>query len=122
MHILIVEGHATDRDALETLVASTGHAVRTAASGTEGLREIAQHRPDVVLLALSLPDIDGLEFVRRIRRLRGYQPLAFIAISDWKRTDASVQCKLAGIRYHLLKPVPTAVLKATLQHIERRRP
>ena len=117
MNIVIVEGHTGEREELEALVTRLGHVVHATASGKEALHEIAKRRPDVVLLDLSPPGIDGLEVVRRIRRLRGYQPLAFIVLSRWERIDARVECKLAGIRYHLLKPVMAPVLKATLQQI-----
>jgi CheY-like chemotaxis protein len=64
-HVLVVEDDPTGRAALALILSHVGHDVRCAADGEEALEELRVHRPDVVLLDLLLPRVDGWEFRRR---------------------------------------------------------
>lgn len=65
--VLVIEDDTGARDALECLLAEEGYAVRTAASGNAGLSCAREFKPDVVLCDFYLPDIDGLQVMRRLR-------------------------------------------------------
>jgi CheY-like chemotaxis protein len=65
--VLIVDDDSDSRDALRELLRSWGHEAEVAADGCEGITLALEHRPDVVLLDIRLPDIDGHEVARRIR-------------------------------------------------------
>lgn len=66
-HILIVEDEAPLREAYQTILTTHGHKVESAADGEEALRLANKRVPDVILLDMKLPQVSGLEFLRRIR-------------------------------------------------------
>jgi len=66
--VLIIDDHAGIRDLLLTVLQSQGHDACVAADGTEGLQRFLSDRPDLVVADLKMPDIDGLEVVRTLRR------------------------------------------------------
>jgi len=67
MNILVVEDEPTLRNTLAAALASCGHRVRSADNGVEALARVRELRPDLVLLDLQLPEMDGWEFLRRFR-------------------------------------------------------
>jgi two-component system KDP operon response regulator KdpE len=69
VRILVVDDEPQLADVLQEYLSSRGHHVETAPNGEAALAAIARARPDVVLLDLHLPDLDGLEVLRRIRGL-----------------------------------------------------
>jgi two-component system, OmpR family, response regulator len=66
--VLIVEDNEDLQDTYEMLLANEGYDVLTASDGAAGLRAVAEHRPDVVLLDMMMPDVDGLELLQRLPR------------------------------------------------------
>ena len=65
--ILVVEDDAELRELVERRIRDTGYEVRTASTGTEALTRVAEKTPDVMLLDIMLPELDGLEVCRRLR-------------------------------------------------------
>jgi CheY-like chemotaxis protein len=66
-HILIVDDEPLNRQVLEVMLAPDGYSVRSAASGEEALASAAEHPPDLILLDIMMPAMDGYEVVRRIK-------------------------------------------------------
>jgi CheY-like chemotaxis protein/AraC-like DNA-binding protein len=82
--VLIVDDDEGTRDVLGRLLRLDGYAVAVAGSGDEGLCEVASFEPDVLLLDYQLPDVDGLEFLRRVRHRTGApQPAIVLFTADW---------------------------------------
>jgi PAS domain S-box-containing protein len=111
--VLIVEDNADFAASLAALLASEGHAVEIAADGTQALEVVARTRPQVVLLDIGLPEMDGFELARRIREGQGRHPL-LVAISGYGREDDRLRAREAGIDHYLVKPFGHDRLRALL--------
>ncbi len=111
--ILIVEDDPTVCRSLTSLLQSRGHTVSIAADGQTALDQVRSLAPQVVLLDLGLPDMDGFEVARRLRVEHG-PALQLVALSGYGSPQDLARGKAAGIDQHLLKPVDLARLEAVL--------
>jgi signal transduction histidine kinase len=112
--VLVVDDNIDAAVALSWLIGQRGHAVRVAHDGPEALKTAADFRPDVLLLDLGLPGIDGYEIARRLRA-DGFESARMIAISGYAR-DADIEAsRRAGFDRHFAKPVEFADLVAALE-------
>jgi two-component system, chemotaxis family, CheB/CheR fusion protein len=112
--VLLVEDN---HDALEmqaTLLRMLGHEVLEAATGAEGVEAAVRYAPDVVVMDIGLPDIDGYEAARRIRRQLG-RTVRLIAVSGYGQPQDRALSREAGFDAHLVKPVDPAALNEVLQ-------
>jgi DNA-binding response OmpR family regulator len=117
--ILLVEDDPRIRQVLELALRDHGYDVRSAATGEQALEEVASRRPDVLLLDLMLPGIDGLEVCRRMR-LQGDLPIiAVTARGDSADVVAGLE---AGADDYVTKPVVASVLAARIRAVLRRIP
>ncbi len=112
--VLLVEDNHDARDMQATLLRMLGHEVLEAATGAEGVDAALRHRPDVVIMDIGLPDIDGYEAARRIRRQRG-DTVRLIAVSGYGQPQDRALSHEAGFDAHLVKPVDPAALNEILQ-------
>jgi two-component system nitrogen regulation response regulator GlnG len=87
--------------------------VVTAETGAEGLKAVAQHRPDVILLDIRLPDMTGLDLFRQLRHIDGTVPVIFITASG--TSDTAIQAMRLGAFDYLLKPPDVPVVRSLLQ-------
>ena len=69
------------------------------------LEELNSFRPDVILLDLGLPQIDGFEVARQVRATRGYESVRIIALTGYGQTEGRARTHAAGFDEHLVKPV-----------------
>ncbi len=115
--VLAIEDDADIRWLLHTLLGREGYVVHEAATGRDGLRTFHEARPDVVILDIALPDLDGWEVLTRIRDLSDAPVLVLTARS----TDAEkVRGFNSGADDYLTKPFSHAELVARLQALRRR--
>jgi len=115
--ILIVDDN---RDALESLAAlmeMEGHEVLTAADGEAALAIAARARPEVVLLDLGLPRLDGYEVGRRIRAEQWGRNMVLVALTGWGQAEDRRRTHEAGFDSHLVKPLNLDVLTEFLQRL-----
>ena len=110
--ILIVEDNADARESLGMLLEMEGHDVRTAQEGDTALKIVAEFRPEVVVLDIGLPKMDGFEVIKRLRaRTDGTQP-AVIAVTGYGQAEDRRRTQEAGFDHHLTKPVdPKEVMR-----------
>jgi len=110
--ILIADDNEDAADSLALLFESQGCTVRTAYGGEAAVREAQSFHPDVILLDLGMPEVDGYQACRRIRESAAGAGALVIAVSGWGR-DADLQrSAAAGFDRHFLKPVdPNALLR-----------
>jgi CheY-like chemotaxis protein len=114
--VLLVEDQADIATMLMRLLQRNGYEVQWRSTGLEGLRGFLQFKPEIVLLDLGLPELDGFEVARRIReRIDEPQPL-IIAISGYGSKADIDRCMAVGMDAHLLKPVPFETLMALLRN------
>ena len=111
--ILVVEDNVDVSDALVALLRLGGHRVDTACDGLEAVDKARVLEPDVVLLDIGLPKLDGYEAARRIRKLLGPRVL-LIAMTGWGQDDDRRRASEAGFDAHLTKPVDHLVLARSL--------
>ncbi len=115
--ILIVEDNADARDALSVLLELEGHVVAAAGEGHRALELVRAKDPDIALVDIGLPGIDGYEVARRVRALDGRRPV-LIALTGYGQPEDRRRASEAGFDGLLVKPVdPTALatLLATLE-------
>jgi CheY-like chemotaxis protein len=100
--------------ALDLLLKSWGHSVRTAADGLEAVEAVEAFHPQVVLLDLGMPRVDGYEAARRIRKLPGGRDAVIIALTGWGQPQDRIRTREAGFDAHLVKPVSDDELIRTI--------
>jgi PAS domain S-box-containing protein len=112
LRLLVVDDNKDTVDSLAMLLKMYGHDVETAGSGPAGLQAALAQNPDVVLMDLGLPGIDGYEVARRIRE-KTDKPL-LIAMTGYGQAEDRERSKEAGFHYHLVKPVDPVRLQDLL--------
>ncbi len=115
LRVLVVEDNPDTAESLAMLLRLYGHEVKTANAGPAGLQATLSQIPDVVLLDLGLPGIDGYEVARRIRE-KTEKPL-LIAMTGYGQTEDRERSKVAGFEYHLVKPVDPGKLQNLLVEV-----
>jgi PAS domain S-box-containing protein len=106
LRILVVDDNEDAADSMALLLELDGHEVRTARDGLHAVEAAAQWTPDVVLLDIGLPQLDGYEVARRIRAQRhGVNGVMLIAITGWGQDEDRRRSRDAGFNAHLTKPV-----------------
>jgi len=110
--VLVVEDEPQMRRFLRTTLGGNGYSVLEAASGEEGLNAASSWNPDLVLLDLVLPDLDGLEVTRR---LRGWSTTPVIVVSARGDEGGKVRALDAGADDYLTKPFGTGELLARIR-------
>ena len=109
---LIVDDNGDAAALLAVLLQLEGHEVQTAASADEALDCGGQFRPEVVLMDLEMPDIDGFEASRRIRAQPWGNAVLIAALSGWGDEVSRRLAREAGVDLHFIKPVDTTLLLA----------
>jgi two-component system, sensor histidine kinase len=115
--ILIVEDNDDAREALRMLLELDGHVVEAAAEGMQALEITRAKDPDVALVDIGLPGIDGYEVARRIRAAGGRRPL-LIALTGYGQPEDKRRAAEAGFDSLLVKPVDPAALTDLLATLE----
>jgi signal transduction histidine kinase len=108
--VLVVDDNEDAREALRFLLEDEGHRVRTAGDGPDALREAEAFHPEVILLDIGLPGMDGYEVARRLRKQPGSRDARIVAVSGYGQAEDRERSRAAGFDDHLLKPVPPARL------------
>jgi signal transduction histidine kinase/CheY-like chemotaxis protein len=110
--VLVVEDNEDAREALTLLLEESGHEVRAAADGFEALQEAEQFMPNVVLLDIGLPGLDGYAVARKLRELPCCSGAVLVAITGYGQPEDRALARAAGFDHHLLKPVePTRLFE-----------
>lgn len=119
--ILVVDDNADAAEAMAVLLRLAGHDVRTARDGLEALAVAEQFLPDVALLDLGMPRMDGYETATRMRGGPGGACVTLIALTGWGQPQDRRRTSEAGFAAHLVKPVTDHELFRTLAALERTR-
>lgn len=113
--VLLVEDGADTRRVMERLLHIWGHTVETAQDGPEGVRKAVELHPEIAVVDIGLPGIDGYEVARRIRS-QCHDRIYLIALTGYGQTEDRERTAAAGFDLHLVKPVEPAVLQQALNH------
>lgn len=120
--VLIVDDDITLRTAVIRYLQNRGYSVQEAASGAEALSLFEQNPPDIIVSDVMMPEMDGLEFCRRLRATRSGQLVPFIFLSSRKDVEDRVQGHQMGADDYLIKPFDPKELVAKIEsQLERSR-
>lgn len=113
--VLIVDDDVDAAEALGELLSDSGHEVATAHDGPQALDRARLCRPDVVLLDITMPEMDGYEVARRMRDDLGLCDALLVALSGYGEDRHLRRAHEAGFDQHVIKPVDTATLEKLLK-------
>ena len=119
--ILIIEDNADVRDGLRRLLQEEGHEVTTAGDGDEGVRVALKGRPEVVLVDIGLPKLDGYGVATRVRKELPEQPL-LVAVTGYGSREDRTRALTAGFDLHMTKPVTLDAILDLLARVKPRAP
>lgn len=114
---LIVDDSEDTITMLEELLKVSGANVTSASNGADALRLAQENEFDVILSDISMPEMDGFEFLQKLREIDGRQQIPVIAITGFGRTGDIERARAAGFYSHLTKPLNLAVLAEVLQQL-----
>jgi len=112
-HILLIEDNADGRESLRMLLTLMGHQVDVAADGVEGVQRALASHPDIAIVDIGLPRMDGYQVARRIRAAFG-RHILLIAYTAYDHADTGRLVAEAGFDAHLVKPVDLEELTSWL--------
>ena len=115
--VLVADDLRDNADSLAILIESMGHEVHVAYDGAAALQVAESVQPDVALLDLGMPEMNGYEACRRIRSTAWGAHMTLIAQTGWGRDDDRARTREAGFDHHIVKPVDLAELEALLQSL-----
>jgi two-component system cell cycle response regulator DivK len=108
--ILVVEDHEENRRLLRDLLTSFGYELIEAVTGEEGLVSAETHRPDLILMDIQLPGLDGYETTRRIKANPALRRIPVIAVTSYALSGDDVKALEAGCDAYVTKPFDPAEL------------
>ncbi len=120
--ILVADDNGDAAESLALLLRLLGNEVRTAGDGEQAVELEADFGPDVVLLDIGMPRLNGYEAARRIREQSGDREMLLIALTGWGQEEDKRLTREAGFDHHLVKPAEPAELQRLLAAWDRRTP
>ena len=116
--ILVVEDQADNRQILRDLLGNAGFDLIEAENGQEALAALASHRPDLILMDIQLPIMDGYEATRRIRANPEMKSIPIIAVTSYALTGDEAKALAAGCNAYVTKPYsPRALLAKVREYV-----
>jgi two-component system CheB/CheR fusion protein len=112
--VLVVDDNADAALTLEMLLRSLGHETHVAHDGMAALEAARHFRPDVVLLDIGMPGLDGYEVARRLRAMQGERRPRIVAVTGWGTEADRRRSQEAGFDLHLVKPLDADELAQVL--------
>jgi two-component system CheB/CheR fusion protein len=116
--ILVVDYNPDSADSLAMLLRLVGHDVRTAHDGRQALVVAATYRPDLVLLDIGLPGMDGFTVARHLRSQPELARAVLVALTGYGSDEDRRQAQAAGFNHHMVKPVNFEALNELLSALE----
>jgi CheY-like chemotaxis protein len=114
LKVLVIDDNKDVADTCSMLIELSGHQVKVAYSGSEGMGIAEWFRPQVILTDIGLPDIDGYEFAQKIRATPWGRTAVLVAITGWGAQESKQQSAVAGFNHHLTKPIDPKTIEALL--------
>lgn len=119
LRVLVADDNADALESLALLLEVCGHEVRKASDGQETLQAVTAWRPDVALLDIGMPLLDGYEVARRIRGEPWGTQLFLVAVSGWGQSEDRQRATDAGFNLHFRKPIGLPILEGILEKAQR---
>jgi len=115
--VLVVEDFEDNRFMMRRLLEMSGYRVIEAVNGEQAVEVAASERPDLILMDLSLPKLDGLAATRRIRQSRGLGEVPIVAVSAHDTSDFHADALAAGCDEYVTKPIDFDQLESLLKRL-----
>ena len=113
--ILVIEDQEDNRRILRDLLTSAGYEMIEAATGEEGVAAAETHRPDLILMDIQLPGLDGYEAARRIKANSALRHIPIIAVTSYALSGDDVKALEAGCDAYVTKPFSPRALLAKIR-------
>jgi signal transduction histidine kinase/CheY-like chemotaxis protein len=117
LRALVVDDNFDAAQSLSLLLTSWGFEIEVAYDGASALQSAEAHRPDLVLLDIGMPGMDGFEVARRLRQFEGGDEITLVALTGFGQEEYRDQARKAGFDYHMVKPVDPQDLKDLLAFV-----
>jgi CheY-like chemotaxis protein len=113
--VLVADDNVDSAASLSLLLRHTGHETHVAYDGSDALEAAERLRPEVALLDIGMPQLNGYEVARRIRQQAWGVQMTLVAVTGWGQDDDKRRAEDAGFDYHLTKPLDYATLRKILE-------
>jgi two-component system, chemotaxis family, CheB/CheR fusion protein len=118
LRVLVVDDNRDSADLQAALLQHNGHNVRTAYNGTGALEVAVKFRPDVILLDIGLPEIDGYEVAYRVRQQPALDGVVLVAMTGYGQPEDRQRSQAVGFDHHLVKPAEFGDLQDILNSVQ----
>lgn len=122
LHVLVAEDNAVNRELLTRRLTRAGLVVHEAIDGEAALRAVAHDRPDIIVMDLTMPVLDGWEAARRLKAEPSTRTIPIIALTANAMAGDEETALAAGCDAYATKPVHMGDLLALIEHLARRAP
>jgi CheY-like chemotaxis protein len=119
LRILVVDDERDTADSMTAVLSLMGYSARPVYDGSAALAAAHESKPDVVLIDLAMPRMNGCELARQIRLEPGMQDVTLVAITGYESETVEKHSEACGFAYHLVKPVHAEEIRAILQSLEQ---
>ncbi len=116
--ILVVDDNVDAAKTMSMMLKIMGNEIRTAHDGLQGIERAEEFRPDMILLDIGMPKLNGYETCRRIREQPWGGRIFIVALTGWGQEEDKRRSHEAGFDYHLVKPVEPATLESLLANLD----
>ena len=120
LRILVADDNSDSAESLVMLLGLYGHETHRAHDGLEAVEAAARLKPDVILLDIGMPGLNGYDAARRIREQQGERRPVLVALSGWSQDDYRRRSAEAGFDAHVVKPAKETALLQIIQQAQRR--
>jgi CheY-like chemotaxis protein len=120
LKVLVVDDNRDGADSLAMMLTAFGHDVRVEYEGRHGAAGAAAWRPDIALLDIGLPGLNGYELARRLRQDASTRHTVLVAVTGWGQQEDLRRSAQAGFDHHLVKPVDPLRLRVMLNMVAAR--
>ena len=120
LRILVVDDNEDGANSLGQMLEMMGNEVRVAHDGLAAIEAAEESRPQVILLDIGMPKLDGYDACRRIREQPWGKDTLVVALTGWGQDEDRRRTSEAGFDYHLVKPVESGQLVKVLAEVARR--
>jgi len=118
LRVLLVDDHVESVVSVGRLLRAQGYQVRAALSGIEAVSSAVDFLPDVALIDLSLPLLDGFAVARKLRSMSSTRGTYLIALTGWDSEDIVERARSAGFDRHIVKPISNDTMRAVLAEVQ----
>ncbi|HEV7714341.1 MAG TPA: response regulator, partial [Steroidobacteraceae bacterium] len=118
LRILVVDDNVDAADSIAMLLTMEGHKTRTVNTARAALLAVPDFKPEVVLLDIGLPEMDGYEVARRLRTNKGAQRMRLVAVTGYGQPADRRRAQAAGFDEHMVKPVEPTTLQDFLRTVQ----